>query len=155
MTLHGLQVPPLPHPLTLLVGRERDVTDVITSLAQDGVRLITLTGVGGVGKSRVALEVAHEIGSFFSDLVFLIDFASVGDPTLLAPTIAVAVGLAPPTDGSSLMQLKLLIGEQRALIVVDNIDRVAANASPLTGAAWRLSSPGHTRDQPQPDATPR
>ena len=132
MTLHGLQVPPLPHPLTLLVGRERDVTDVITLLAQDGVRLITLTGVGGVGKSRVALEVAHEIGSFFSDRVFLIDFASVGDPTLLAPTIAVAVGLAPPTDGSSLMQLKLLIGEQRALIVVDNIDRVAASASPLT-----------------------
>ena len=106
--------------------------DVIALLAQDGVRLITLTGAGGVGKSRVALEVAHEIGAFFSDRVFLIDFASVGDPTLLAPTIAVAVGLPPPTDGSSLMQLKLLIGEQRALIVVDNIDRVAANASPLT-----------------------
>jgi predicted ATPase/DNA-binding CsgD family transcriptional regulator len=132
MILHGLQVPPLPHPLTCLVGRERDVADVITLLTQDRVRLITLTGVGGVGKSRVALEVAHEIGSFFSDRVFLIDFASVGDPTLLAPTIAIAVGLAPPTDGSSLIRLKRLIGEQRALIVVDNVDRVAASASPLT-----------------------
>ena len=132
MTLHGLQVPPLPHPLTVLVGREQDVGDVIASLTRDGVRLITLTGVGGVGKSRVALEVAREVGAFFSDRVFLIDFASVGDPTLLAPTIALAVGLPPPTDGSSLLRLKRLIGEQRALIVVDNVDRVAANASPLT-----------------------
>jgi non-specific serine/threonine protein kinase len=114
------------------VGRERDVADVITSLTQDGVRLITLSGVGGVGKSRVAIEVAHEIGAFFLDQVILIDFASVGDPALLAPTIAVAVGLPPPTDGSSLSRLKLLIGEQRALLVVDNVDRVAANASPLT-----------------------
>jgi predicted ATPase/DNA-binding CsgD family transcriptional regulator len=118
--------------LTVLVGREQDVGDVIASLTRDGVRLITLTGVGGVGKSRVALEVAHEVGAFFSDRVFLIDFASVGDPTLLAPTIAVAVGLPAPTDGSPLLRLKRLIGEERALIVVDNVDRVAANASPLT-----------------------
>jgi predicted ATPase/DNA-binding CsgD family transcriptional regulator len=132
MTLHGLQVPPLPHPLTALVGREHDVRGVMALLTQDGARLITLTGAGGVGKSRVALEVGHETGAFFSDRVFLIDFASVGDSTLLAPTIAVAVGLPPPTDGSSLTRLKLLIGEQRALIVLDNVDRVAANASPLT-----------------------
>src|SRR5215208_2238959 len=132
MTLHGLQVPPLPHPLTVLVGREQNVTNVSTLLTQDGVRLVTLTGVGGVGKSRVALAVAHEIGASFPDRVLLIDFASVGDPTLLAPTIAVAVGLPPPSDGSSLIRLKQLIGEQRVLIVVDNVDRVAANASPLS-----------------------
>ena len=114
MKLHGLQVPPLPHPLTVLVGREQDVSDVISLLTRDGVRLITLTGVGGVGKSRVALGVAHEVVAFFSDGVILIDFASVGDPTLLAPTIAVALGLPPPTDGSSLLRLKRLIGENRA-----------------------------------------
>ena len=132
MTLHGLQVPPLPHPLTSLVGREHDVrgrhgvVDAGWCATHHAYRSCGRRQVAGCPRGRPRDR------SFFSDRVFLIDFASVGDSTLLAPTIAVAVGLPPPTDGSSLIRLKLLIGEQRALIVVDNVDRVAASASPLT-----------------------
>src|SRR5690348_6899814 len=111
-----LPAPPLPHPLTSLVGREQDVAAIVLAVTHNGVRLLTLTGVGGVGKSRVALAVAHAIRPHFDGAVFLGDFAAVGDLALLAPTLAGLLGLPAPTEASSLHRLERTIGQRRVAI---------------------------------------
>ncbi|HEU5432024.1 MAG TPA: hypothetical protein VFU81_10185, partial [Thermomicrobiales bacterium] len=132
MMAHGdLSAPPLPHALTTLIGRDRDVAAIVASLTRDGVRLLTLTGAGGVGKSRVALAVAHAIRSHFADAVFLGDFAAASDPSLLVPALADLIGLPAPVDASSLHRLKRAIGQQRIAIVLDNFDHIAPGAVPL------------------------
>ncbi len=126
-----LPAPPLPHPPTSLVGREQDVAAIVAAVTRNGVRLLTLTGVGGVGKSRVALAVAHAIRPHFDGAVFLGDFAAVGGPALLAPTLSALLGLPAPAEASSLHRLERAIGQRRVAIVLDNFDRVIPHALPL------------------------
>ena len=83
----------LPIAPTSLVGREQDLGEVTDLLRRPEVRLITLTGVGGVGKTRLAQEVANEAGSEFPDGVAFVELASIADADLLVPTIAQALGL--------------------------------------------------------------
>src|SRR5688572_16859266 len=83
----------LPAPLSALVGREREVAAVGALLRDPAVRLVTLTGPGGVGKTRLALRVAAELGSEFADGVAFVELVSVRDPALVASTIAQAIGL--------------------------------------------------------------
>ena len=78
----------LPTPLTALVGREREAGATADLLRRDGVRLATLTGPDGVGKTRLAFQVATELGEEVADGVQLVGLALVTDPGLVLPTIA-------------------------------------------------------------------
>ena len=89
----------LPRPLTPLVGREQEVAALTLLLQQNsvgigiGVRLLTLTGPGGVGKTRLAMQVAADMSGHFADGVVVVPLAAIGDATLIPAAIATALGL--------------------------------------------------------------
>src|SRR3954465_9241822 len=80
----------LPTPPTLLIGREQDVKVICQLLEQAHVRLLTLTGSGGVGKTRVSLQVAHDVLAEYVDGVYFVPLAPITDPDLVIPAIAQA-----------------------------------------------------------------
>ena len=86
--LHNLPVQPTP-----ILGRERDVRAVLDRLLRDDVRLVTLVGPGGVGKTRLAVEVAGEVAHHFADGVWFVPLATISDPALVVPTIAQTLDL--------------------------------------------------------------
>src|SRR3712207_3894068 len=83
----------LPMPPTPLVGREQEVEEVRSLLKRNGARLLTLTGSGGVGKTRLALEVASQTSGAFPDGVAFAWLAPIADPALIVPTVARTLGL--------------------------------------------------------------
>src|SRR5215471_16550200 len=82
----------LPRELTSFVGREREIAQVSDLL--DTTALLTLTGVGGAGKTRLALRVATNLAEHFPDGVWLVELAALTDPTLVSRTVAAAFGLS-------------------------------------------------------------
>src|SRR5580765_5854051 len=88
----------LPVPPTPLVGRQLEVAAVTALLRRDEVRLLTLTGAGGTGKTRLAIAVADELGRELRDGAVFVDLAPVREPALLAPTVARALGIAEGTS---------------------------------------------------------
>ena len=91
----------VPVPVTPLVGREREAAAVEDLVAGEGVRLVTLTGPGGVGKSRLAVEAARRLGPGFVDGVRFIELAAVPAADLVAPAIAAGLGLNSSAAGCS------------------------------------------------------
>src|SRR5205823_14424737 len=89
------QAPPhtLPAQLTPLIGREQEVAAACTLLRRPEVRLVTLTGTGGIGKTRLALQVATDLLADFADGVCFVSLAAVSDPDLVVATIAQTLGL--------------------------------------------------------------
>jgi len=110
------------------VGREGEVSDVV-ELLQDGARLVTLTGPGGSGKTRLAIESAAELVPEFRNGVFWIGLAALRDPALVVGTVAQTLGAK---DG-----LAEHIGERELLLLLDNFEQVVE-----AGHSWvRCSSP--------------
>jgi non-specific serine/threonine protein kinase len=119
---HQVRTAPLPAPATRLIGRERERAEVAAALA--GARLVTLTGVGGTGKTRLALQVAHDLAGEFADGVAFIDLAAVRDPALLATTLARALGLTPRSAEAAQEHLAEALAGHELLIVLDNLEQL-------------------------------
>src|SRR5712692_4684996 len=123
----------LPVPLTSFFGREREVAAVAALLRQTSVRLVTLTGTGGVGKTRLALHVAAEGGDTFADGVCFVSLAPISDPGQVMPAIAKALGLWEALDRPLLDHVRDYLREKHLLLLLDNFEQVAA-ASPQLAA---------------------
>ncbi len=119
----------LPAPATPLVGREREAEAAGDLVLGEGVRLVTLTGPGGVGKSRLALEVAGRLGPGFADGVRFVDLAPVQRPDLVAAAIAAGLGLRT-SGGPLITDVKAYLRPRRLVLLLDNFEQVTA-AAPL------------------------
>jgi predicted ATPase/DNA-binding CsgD family transcriptional regulator len=129
--VHPNQSRGLPVPLTPLVGRDRERVVIVSLLEREDVRLLTLTGPGGVGKTRLALQAATDLAETFSgDLVF-IPLASIRDPTLVIPTIAHALGLQDMGSRPLAEQLIDVLRPHQTLLVLDNLEHVLDAAPDL------------------------
>jgi predicted ATPase/DNA-binding CsgD family transcriptional regulator len=115
---------PLPTLLTSFVGRERDVATVTDLLRRPEVRLVTLTGPGGVGKTRLAVRAAGDVTDDFPDGVAFISLAAIADPALVPPTVARALESTESGDRSPLQRLTSVLRSARALLVLDNFEQV-------------------------------
>lgn len=123
-------MPSTPAPLTPLLGREQEVADVQALLRQDSARLITLLGPPGVGKTRLALQVAEEMGLEFGANRFFVDLAAINDPELVPVAIARSLGFdGEQGRAASLIRLQRELKEKRALLVLDNFEQVLAAAT--------------------------
>jgi predicted ATPase/class 3 adenylate cyclase len=111
----------LPIAATPLVGRERELAE-LTDLLRDGTRLVTVTGAGGSGKTRLALQVAAELADEFGDGVFFVPLAPVQDAALVASTIAQATGVRGLDD----------LRESEVLVLVDNLEHLLPAGSDLS-----------------------
>jgi len=120
----------LPAQLTPLIGREQESQAACALARQTGVRLITLTGTGGIGKTRLALHIAGELLADFADGVALVALAPITDPDLVVPAIVHAFSLREVADHSLSEQLKAFLHEKHLLLVLDNFEQVVA-AAPL------------------------
>jgi len=118
----------LPRPLTPLVGREREVAMVTQRLGSDGVRLLTLVGPGGVGKTRLALGAAEALRSRFVDGVVWVDLSALREPDLVLPTLARAVGLHQSGALSLADLLAAHLRDRHLLLVLDTFDQVVVAA---------------------------
>jgi predicted ATPase/transcriptional regulator with XRE-family HTH domain len=123
---HNLPIQPTP-----LLGRAREVEELGTLLRRDGVRLVTLTGPGGIGKTRLALAVAAELVDTLPDGVWFVGLSRLSDPDLVLPTIAETLGVRAPGGQASAELLRAHLRTRRLLLVLDNCEQVAAAAPAL------------------------
>jgi predicted ATPase/DNA-binding CsgD family transcriptional regulator len=119
-----------PQPLTPLIGREGEIRTVCDLLLDGGTRLLTLTGPGGVGKTRLALESAEKVMNHFADGVIFVDLAPLADAALIAQRVAQALGVQESSDELLVERLRVAIGANRLLLLLDNFEHVV-EAAPL------------------------
>ncbi len=125
----------LPAPLTPLIGREHDI-DVVTALLA-AHRLLTLTGVGGVGKTSLALGAAHAALEPFSGQVWLIELAALFDPALVAQAAGSVLGLPDSPGRPALETLTRFLRDRELLLVLDNCEHLLAGCAPLAHTLLR------------------
>jgi predicted ATPase/DNA-binding XRE family transcriptional regulator len=132
----------LPLPLTAFLGRDADVQTLRHWLADAAVRLVTLTGAGGAGKTRLAMEIARAIGAEGATRVVFVPMAAIRNPAFVALTIAEAFGLTDATAHNLPMRLRAACDGRPTLLVLDNFEQVL-DAAPLV--ADLLASVGALR----------
>jgi predicted ATPase/transcriptional regulator with XRE-family HTH domain len=132
----------LPLPLTILLGREADMHKLQVSMAAPDARLVTITGPGGVGKTRLALEIARAIADTRKTRVLFVGLGSVRNPSLVAPAIAEALGVLDATALDLPRRARVACDGTPTLLVLDNFEHVL-DAAPLV--ADLLSAVGSLR----------
>lgn len=120
----------LPEPPTPTLGRDSEAERARTLLKQPTCRLLTLCGPGGVGKSRLALEIGRSLVNSYPDGVFLVELASVGDPELVPATIAQIVGAPRSGNAPLIYQLHDYLRDKQLLLILDNWEQLMA-ATPI------------------------
>ncbi len=118
----------LPMQPSAFVGREAELGQILHQLADDSIRLITLTGPGGTGKTRLALRAATDQLELMRDGVFFADLAPVTDTESALGVIARVLGVAQTRERSMLEELKSKLRDQKALLVLDNFEQVTVAA---------------------------
>ena len=123
-----------PVQLTNFIGREADAAEV-TRLLTDG-RLVTLTGAGGVGKTRLAIHLAAQLATEFSDGSWYVDLAPITDPDVVPTTMIRAMGLSDLPGRSTMDTLTRFIADRRILIVLDNCEHLLDATAELVGVLF-------------------
>ncbi|MCI0552631.1 MAG: helix-turn-helix domain-containing protein [Anaerolineae bacterium] len=121
----------LPAIVTSLIGRKQEIADVREYLSKNDIRLVTLIGPPGIGKTRLGIETARASLSDFSDGVFFVSLAALDDPDLIAPTLAQALGYVGARNISTSDQIKEGIGDKQILFVIDNCEHLIEDVSLL------------------------
>ncbi len=122
----------LPVPLTSLVGAEENVTAVTAILRRSGVRLLTLTGPGGVGKTRLAIAVGTQMLENFRDGIFFIHLESLNDPAFILTQIAHSLAIENVGSQSLLDTLKTYLRKRQLLLILDNFEQLVEGGATIT-----------------------
>jgi len=130
---NGVAAQTVPVPLTSFVGRRSQIEELTRIL--DDHRLVTLTGAGGVGKTRLAVQLARSYGD--DDLVYYVDLAPISDPELVEAAIAQVLGLHSQPGRSTIDAIAARLGDRRALIVLDNCEHLLEAAAAFAAALLR------------------
>ncbi len=134
MTVAGFSLlPDLPIPRTRLIGRQAEQAAARAFFLDEAVPLLTLTGPGGVGKTRLALAIAQEMAPYFKDGVVWVDLAPLADPEQVAATLAVALELMPVTGSPVMHELLRHLRPRQTLLLLDNCEHVLAAVADVIG----------------------
>jgi predicted ATPase len=134
------RIPPtnVPEPMSDLIGRNSSVRGVIDLLAKH--RLVTLTGAGGIGKTRLAVEVARRLLPNFRDGVWIAQLAPLSDPELLPSVVATVLGLTPAGGTHAIERVCGAVGPRQILLVLDSCEHVIERATRMAEGLLRASA---------------
>ncbi len=132
-SLDGLAAHNLPDPPTPIIGRQQELADSLALLDQPDIRLITFTGPGGTGKTRLSLELGHRLADRFPDGTFFVDLAPISDPALVASSIAQTLGIREGGGRPPIDNLKDFLADRQVLLILDNLEQVITAAPIVAG----------------------
>ncbi len=122
----------VPAPHTPTIGRDTELAEIVPRLLAERTRLVTLIGPGGIGKTRLAVELANLVGDELPDGAALVDLAPVADPRQLLPTIGRTLGLREGDAGGWPELLEAFLADRELLLVLDNMEHLVEGATALT-----------------------
>jgi DNA-binding winged helix-turn-helix (wHTH) protein len=137
----------LPAPTSDLIGRDDEIEEVIGLVADH--RFVTLTGTGGIGKTRLALEVARQLLRQFADGVSIAELAPLSDPQLVPVAVAAALGLELVSGVVSPERIAAALGSKQIILVLDNCEHVIAAAAGMVEALLHANPAARNRNQPR------
>jgi len=144
----------LPTLLSSLLGREQETVALSQLLKRADVRLVTITGPGGVGKTSLALQVVHELQDAFPDGVFFVSLAAITDSTLIIPTIAHTLGVTESPNRLLIDSLKDFLHNKQILLLLDNFEQIVS-AAPILAIDKRLRRVADADHKPRSPAVTR